>query len=247
MTSFVSSHPIRNRTAAALLAQFLIAFGSAVGRGPFFKTEATQHFTNLFTVLVGNTSRGRKGTSWDHVLAVLGDIDQEWKERRIQSGLSSGEGLIWAIRDTQRKPSEDDSKEEELIQGVDDKRLLVVESEFSSVLKQFHREGNTLSSVLRDAWDGRPLQNLTKRLEGKCTKPHVSIIGHITKTELMRYLTATEMANGLGNRFFWVCVKRSKLLPFGGELDPAALHGVKERVTRALAFARGVEPSPACR
>jgi hypothetical protein len=45
----------------------------------------------------------------------------------------------------------------------------------------------------------------------------VSVIGHITVDELRRYLTRTEMGNGLANRFLFACVRRSKELPFGGD------------------------------
>ena len=43
-----------------------------------------------------------------------------------------------------------------------DKRLLVVEPEFANVLKQTERQGNTLSVVLRQAWDGKSLGTMTK-------------------------------------------------------------------------------------
>ena len=39
--------------------------------------------------------------------------------------------------------------------GVKDKRLLVQEGELSQALKVMKREGNTLSPVLRNAWDAR--------------------------------------------------------------------------------------------
>jgi hypothetical protein len=45
---------------AALLLQLLVAFGSVVGRGPHFKAESDRHGLNLFTVLVGETSKARK-------------------------------------------------------------------------------------------------------------------------------------------------------------------------------------------
>jgi hypothetical protein len=60
------------------------------------------------------------------------------------------------------------------------------------------------------------LQTLTKSSAIKATAPHVSIVGHITSDELRRDLAATETANGFGNRFLWVLVKRSKELPNGG-------------------------------
>ena len=46
---------------AALLFQFLVGFGNVAGRGPHFVAEADHHGTNLFTILVGQTSKGRKG------------------------------------------------------------------------------------------------------------------------------------------------------------------------------------------
>jgi hypothetical protein len=48
---------------AALLLQYLVSFGNAVGRGPHYRIEQDRHFANLFTVLVGQTSKSRKGTS----------------------------------------------------------------------------------------------------------------------------------------------------------------------------------------
>jgi hypothetical protein len=102
-------------------------------------------------------------------------------------------------------------------EGVEDKRLLVMESEFASVLKMTRREGNTLSPVKRQAWDGGRLQVLTKKDPMKATDAHISILGHITIAELLRYLTETESANGFANRYQYLLVKRSKELPFGGE------------------------------
>src|SRR6185437_3841125 len=52
---------------AAILVQFLVAMGNIVGRGPYCTVEATRHYLNLATVLVGSTSKGRKGTSWNQV------------------------------------------------------------------------------------------------------------------------------------------------------------------------------------
>ena len=70
---------------------------------------------------------------------------------------------------------------------------------------------------MRQAWDGHDLRTLTKTSSARATAPHISIIGHITRDELRRDLKATEAANGFGNRFLWVCVRRSKELPDGGD------------------------------
>ncbi len=78
------------------------------------------------------------------------------------------------------------------------------------------RQGNNLSARLRDAWAGKPLGSMTKNTQTRCREPHVSVVGHITVEEVKRYLTATEMGNGFGNRFLWICVERQGCLPFGG-------------------------------
>jgi Protein of unknown function (DUF3987) len=127
----------------------------------------------------------------------------------LSTGLSSGEGLIWTLRD----PTGQDP-------GAVDKRLLVVEPEFASVLKAASREISTLSPTLRSAWDGRPLAVLTRTAPARATNAHVSIIGHITQTELRRYASAIEIANGLLNRFLLLGVSRVRLLPEGGDPHP---------------------------
>ncbi len=101
--------------------------------------------------------------------------------------------------------------------GVADKRLLVVESEFASVLQIIRREGNILSPLIRDAWDHGNLRQMVKNAPGKATGAHISIIGHITQTELLRSLGQVQGFNGFANRFLWLWVRRSKLLPEGGE------------------------------
>src|SRR4029453_5288511 len=86
--------------------------------------------------------------------------------------------------------------------GVTDKRLCVIEPEFARVLKMWTREGNVLSTVIRDAWDGRDvLRTLTRNSPEVATRPHVSIIGHSTPEDLRAYLCDIDLANGTANRF----------------------------------------------
>ncbi len=87
----------------ALLINFLVAFGNAVDRGPHALAEADRHGCNLFAVLVGATSKGRKGSSWGHIRELFKRADPEWADNRLLGGLSSGEGLIWSVRDPIQK------------------------------------------------------------------------------------------------------------------------------------------------
>ena len=236
---------------AALLIQFLTVFGNVIGRGPHFKAEADEHHLNIFCCLVGETAKGRKGSSLGYIFKVFQSIDETWKQC-IQSGLSSGEGLIWAVRDeiVKTEPIREKKKivsYQDLIvdQGIDDKRAMVVQSELASTLRVLGRDGNTLSAILRDAWDGKNLRIMNKNSPVESTQPHISIIGHITKSELTRYLTATESDNGFANRFLWVCVKRSKLLPEGGKLGNTSefdsiFNPLIEKLKTAVNFAREI-------
>ncbi len=220
---------------AALLVQLLVGVGNVVGRTAYYEVEADRHYTNLFACLVGRTAKGRKGTSWGNIRRWLEEADPDWVLDRVYSGLSTGEGLIHAVRDEQ-------IEEDEVVDpGEADKRLLVYESEFASVLRKLEREGNSLSALMRQAWDSSRLQTMTKRHADKATNAHISIIGHITCEELQRYLNRTEAANGFANRFLWVCVKRSKCLPFGGSgLDLRTLLPMQEQLSLAIQRTKAV-------
>jgi hypothetical protein len=227
--------PYSEADPAALLIQFLVAVGNLVDRSPHFRAEADRHALNLFTVLVGETSKARKGSSWTHIFRLVSSIDQDWGDWSIQTGLSSGEGLIHAVRDPIEK---DDDRLADA--GPLDQRLLVVESEFASPLRMIARDGNTLSPIIRQAWDGGKLQVMTKQSPETATKAHISIIGHVTRDELRRELTRTDAGSGFGNRFLWTCVRRSKSLPDGGLLPESEFTHLTDCLRRSVEFARGL-------
>jgi hypothetical protein len=210
----------------AILAQLLAGAGAIVGRGAWLQIEATRHHPNEFVVLVGDTARARKGSSWDHVARILDRADPTLAAR-TRTGLSTGEGLIWAARD----PDGTDP-------GAADGRILVVEPEFVTVLKATGRDINTLSPVLRAAWDGRPLALLTRTAPARATAAHITVIGHITGAELAHHLNAVEAANGFLNRFCFIACRRQRLLPDGGGADPLAGTGIAERLGADLTAAR---------
>ncbi len=239
--------PVTEADPAAILFSALVGFGSAVGSGAFFRTEGDRQTANLFAVLVGNTASGRKGTSWGRVRGLLASADPGWAKERIVTGLSSGEGLVWAVRDPieRQEPVKEKGRVvsyETVIadQGVTDKRLLAYQSEFASTLRVLQRDGNTLSPIMREAWDRGDLGLLTKNSPARATGAHVSLLGHISKPELLRYLDSTEAANGWGNRILWPCVRRSKLLPEGGNLDERVSSKLGAQLEEALVFGRAI-------
>jgi hypothetical protein len=224
---------------AAVLLQFLVSFGALVGRGPHYRVEGDEHHANLYALMVGATAKGRKGTSWSRVREVFERIP-DWKPH--VSGLSSGEGLKYHVRDPREetKPKKTGELVTEIVdEGVSDKRLLVVESEFASALRTAQRPGNTLSATIREGWDSGNLRTLTRQDAITATGAHVCIVGHITDDELRAELTATDSANGFANRFLFVAVKRSKRLPFGGErADDAEVQAFASRLAALADRAR---------
>ncbi|MBX7149152.1 DUF3987 domain-containing protein [bacterium] len=241
-----SIDPFTEADPVAVLVNILTAFGNLIGAGPHFKVECHKHSPRLFIALVGETSKGRKGTSWSTPKYLMTQLDPSWPER-ITSGLSSGEGLIYHVRDprVEKRPIKKNNiitgyQDEIVDQGVTDKRLLIVEEELASVLKMMRREGNILSGIMREGWDTGDLHPLTKNNPIKATGAHISIIGHITSQELLRYLQETEMANGFANRFIWFSIRRSKIISNPKGTPPDILTSLTHRTLQAFERARHI-------
>jgi len=226
--------PHTEADAGAILVSSLIAIGNVIGNKPFFVTDGDVHHANLFGVFVGESGNARKGVSLKRALALL---DDDFRHRNVVNGLSSGEGLINAVRDAVTKFDVASGKVEIIDEGVTDKRLLVTETELASTLKVVKREGNTLSPIIRLAFDGMTLTALTKQRQ-VATGAHVSIIAHITERELKKTLSETETFNGFANRFLWLRSRRSKYLPDGG--DFVDVEPYRQRIRKAIAKAQTV-------
>jgi hypothetical protein len=220
---------------SALLFQFLAVAGCHLGNDAWYFVEGSRHAPNLFVLVVGATATARKGTALAQSRRLF---DVGWTDGHIRGGLSSGEGLIGLVRDrstrieTNKKTGERTEIEDD--PGVDDKRLLLVEEEFARTLRAAGRPENTLAAIIRQAWDGLSLATLTRKSALRATRPHISIIGHITTAELQAELDDTDALNGLANRFLFVCARRSRLLPFGGTIEPDVLDELRRRLAFAL-------------
>jgi hypothetical protein len=218
---------------SALLIQFLAAYGNVIGRGRYCLIGATQHHGRLFVALVGETATGRKGTALAMILMLFRHLGRE--QLNTSSGLSTGEGLIQAVRDPKTKIEDD--IEVVVDEGVIDKRLLVIEEELSRLLRVMARPENILSTIVRQAWDGGDLAVMTKASPARATAPHISIISHTTRADIVKYFSGTEAANGFGNRFLFWLTRRSKLLPRGGHIEEAVIGSLVGELGSAVSFA----------
>ncbi|MEX5213636.1 MAG: YfjI family protein [Nitrospiraceae bacterium] len=226
----------------ALLVSCLAEVGVMLNRASHLILDGAYHPLLFWPVIVGQSSKSRKGTAGKRVNAVLSLADPVWSRGEYKGTLSSGEGLAYAVRDAQYR--EEPVKEKGRLTGetvticvdagVEDKRLFLTQPEFGAVLRVMAREGNSLSGVLRDAWDGLTLAPMTKANRIRATDPHIGIVGHVTRDELLRNLTDTECSNGFGNRFVWFAVRRSKELPFPSAPDEANLLTLAEKLGRVI-------------
>jgi len=240
-------YPYTEADQAALLVNILVGCGNLIGRTPYFKVEYSHHHMNLFVSLVGVSSKGRKGQSWSAPKFIFSGIDSDWAKQRVTSGLSSGEGLIYAVRDAtyKQQPIKDKGRvveyQEVMVEeAASDKRLLLVEEELAQALKVMSREGNILSTIIRQAWDTGNLHPLTRNNPITATDAHISIIGHITAHELLRQLNETERANGFANRFIWLLVGRSKCVPSPKGVPTELLDPLSIRLEGVIRLARKV-------
>lgn len=230
--------PTTEADPVAVLVTFLTMFGSAVGRGPYVPVGDDRHGANLFVGLVGQTGSGRKGASQSGPLRLMRLATEEWAVARVMGGLSSGEGLLWAIRDPRSEPDRKTGEMKEVDAGVEDKRLLCIEEEFAAVLKVAVRKGNTITEQIRRAWDSREsIRIMTKGNPVSASKPHVSLIAHVTPTELLRNTTDTDAGNGFLNRFAWFQVRTSKHLPSPVRLPDREASALANEITAAWRFA----------
>jgi hypothetical protein len=207
---------------AAILLQLLAAFGNAVGPGPHCMVDAIRHGLNLFVVLVGDSSKARKGTSWSQIARLFSEVDNPWLTARVTTARLTATGLIHALRD-QQPPT--------------DRRLLALAEEFASVLHSMGRTRGQLSPLLRNAWDNGHLRSLDAKQLLHATGTHISLIAHITDRELAQCLHRTEAHNGFANRCLWVRVHRSQCLPEGGSLGVQELSAVARQLRHALEWA----------
>jgi hypothetical protein len=233
---------------AAVLITTLVMAGASFGAQCFISVGETRHSPRLMAAIVGASSRARKGTSTNPVLRILsaaedyldsffefGELRSALPHLQISHGpLSSGEGLVYAIRDASEKVDKKGDLEDP---GIKDKRLLVIEGELGAPLKAMQREGNTLSAIVRTAWDSGNIAPLTKLNRIKVTGAHICIVGHITRNELSGLLQSADVWNGFANRFVWVCARRQKEVPFPQPLPDESVKQLAARLAQAIATA----------
>jgi putative DNA primase/helicase len=226
---------------SAVLFTFLTHFGVEIGENPYFNIGDTVHRGRLAVVVVGETAKSRKGTSGKPVERLMSfkslSSSIEYKKAWTSPGpFSSGEGIIYAVRDSIEEWDKTHKKYKIIDPGKKDKRLFILDEEFGGVLANTKREGNTLSMVIRCSWDSGNFDPLTKNSKISATGAHIGWVSHITQYELLSKLPECEGFNGFSNRILWVFSQRRKLVPMPEPMPTKELAELQYRLLSILNF-----------
>ncbi len=222
--NFIEPHTESDRH--AILADLLCGVSAMIGSNPHTAGVSRQQ-ARINVLIVGDTGDGRKGNAFSDACRVLRAADSETLDAILAPGVASSEGLIQFLR-----TEKDENGTPRL------KRAWVREDEYTRLSAAAQRDGSMLSQCLRGAFDGVPLANITKKDPARVTDGHVAISADVTPADLRQDTTETKIANGVVNRFAMVCSKRTKLLPFGGDLSNADLEPIATRLSQAIRHAR---------
>lgn len=216
----------------AIAAAAMVYLCSAIGRGPYLAIGDDWHHCRLFLAHVGRSGRGRKGSATKLVKRIAQEVARQSPHLAPQihdGGLSSREGMVQLIHDPYKNGNDE-------VAGINDKRLLVIESEMANVLHQSMRSGNTLSAALRDCWDGVSIKPAVKSSLVWVTDPHVNLLANITPGELRELMSSRELSNGFANRFMFIWAEQSRIEPFPLATPHEVVEGLAQRVVEVLQF-----------
>lgn len=219
---------------AAVLITLLLRFAAECD-GPYVLIGEAKQWARTFGVIVGESSRARKGTSSKPVMKLFSGLDGA--ARYSPGPLSTGEGLIYAVRDAMYGIDRKTGEEITIDPGVTDKRLFFQEEEFQPALASTRRDGNILSAIIRGFYDDGNAEPMTKTSRIKATKAHVVILGHITRAEL-KLMNQVQMYNGFANRFLWIHAQRQKLVALPKPIPKEELEKYRRIIVKRVKEAR---------
>lgn len=166
------------------------------------------HVSALHVCLVGDSSVGRKTTAMDRAQdAIKAMLGAPVVNRVVMTGMNSGEALVTTLErrqiDYKREPT----------------TAIVYEEEYATLLSAAGREGSSLDSRLRVAFDGTSAMANRKQAGSQVVQPPywLAALAGITPTELQEKAPEGVLRSGSANRWLWLPVVRRE---DGGDAPP---------------------------
>jgi hypothetical protein len=221
-----------------IMAALLTMFGNWIGREFYVAVGADRHVPCLFTLLVGPSGTGRKGTAANIAKLFMREFDSTWEEHNIFYSLNSGQGIVHTVKNLDKSARERQGDGGGV--GNGDRRAMFCIAEFGDVLRKAEQTSNTLLDTLRDCWDSGALENNSVTHNARIRGAAVSLLGMTTHEDLIERIDLRELATGTWNRVLMIQVDRSQVLPgnpptLGGEHVKDAVDELRANVERLRA------------
>ncbi|MEV7781018.1 DUF3987 domain-containing protein [Kitasatospora sp. NPDC088351] len=165
-------------------------WSAAIGQTVKVSSRGNARPALVWSALVGGTGKG-KGTALRAAQHIMKPALGRFLETHTTSGITSGASLVNYLAEQVEAT--------EKTEAGRDVRALVVEEEWSEVLRRVRRDAS-FTAKLRSAWDGAPIRNTTKAEAQSVDDPAVVFHAHITPSDWSKYIGATEAAGGSYNR-----------------------------------------------
>ncbi|MEV2279167.1 hypothetical protein AB0I72_26660 [Nocardiopsis sp. NPDC049922] len=230
-----------------VLLSLMSMYSVAIGNGPRVRVGNDFHPLTVWSILVGETSSGRKGTATGEARRIVTQACPSLMNpmtHLISAGVASGAALVSELHsraleagwvDGAESGADDEEGDSSSVKISDGFQALLIASEYASILKR-SRIDDSLGQNLRVAWEGDTISNITKKETLVVGGPHLGVIGHITPGELAASLSAADLAGGSANRFLWAYVQRQRSLPHGGNLSMTEMDRLVELFREAVKF-----------
>lgn len=216
----------------AVLVSVLVGAGTVLGPGPHVRTGDTTHPPALFALLVAETPKANRGMSWRLARQLIEAADPEPGRTQLVQGLSSEVGLIGALGLRRRGAPRRGPDQPEF------RNLLVHEPAFARTLTMARRASSSLPWLLRNAWDGLPLDPL----RNPAVRHHVGIVAHLTLEQLRSQVSLADVSASFLGRFLFVRVRRPQPVLDEGTLPGAVTARLGQLLAPRLAAARLAGP-----
>lgn len=168
----------------------LSMWSAAIGGTVKVSSRGSARPVLLWSALVAGTGRG-KGTALRAALHVLDKSLGRFLATHTTSGITSGASMVNHLWEQQEATAETEHGR--------DVRALVVEEEWSEVLRRVKRDAS-FTTKLRTAWDGATLRNTTKEEAQEVRDPAMVLHTHVTPSDWDKYVGQSEAAGGSYNR-----------------------------------------------
>jgi DNA polymerase-1 len=200
-------------------------FGNSVGMTPRFGDGHLSAIPINFMFLVGESAVTRKSSTLDLIVYTVNQIDPSWRQC-VHYSASSGEWILNLIRDGRVEEVLDKKTNKlALVQvdpGVTDKRAVICCREFADLFSKQQRQGNVLFQMIRDAFDGGPVECGAKSNRDRCERPRLTVIGATTHTDIKYHMPKGFLKDGTANRFWWVLATEMPARPYAS-INPKRL------------------------